>query len=362
MADPAGATGRPPGPGGPLAIPPSAADLWKQAHSATREGRPIALAAKQAAHDLATARSQLRANVRLLQTTARSIDSALASASASLQAPAAVLDPSGSIRKGLSAEYTGMLTVHSSLTQVDRDLRSVGIRVSRLRLALKALRAEVTSGSRRGAEDAGSLAALAHRLRPWLRWSATEKRYVARLGQEAALSWGEFGAVRRTLELMWQRLPSSLQGGLAPHLPAGDSSSGASSVTVGHPGSGCVRSFHSGIRMSDVDIASYAASAGFRNFDLTVAVAIALAESGGDPRAVCVDTNGSRDEGLWQINTVHGYPSSCTFEPGCSAAVAYRLYLGRGRAFGDWVTYSSDRFLMYLPRATRAAAAVSSTR
>jgi hypothetical protein len=153
-------------------------------------------------------------------------------------------------------------------------------------------------------------------------------------------------------------LPSSLQDGLDPEIPTATPSASAAVASVTHSNTGCLRSIHSGIRLSDVSIASYAASAGFRDSDLAVAVAIALAESGGDPRAVCVDANGSRDEGLWQINSVHGYPSSCTFDPSCSAAVAYRLYLARGHAFGDWVTYSSDRFLSYLPRGVRAAAAV----
>jgi hypothetical protein len=337
------------------ATPGSSADLWNQANVATTQGRSIAAGAKGGARDLATARSQLQANVRLLREIIRRVESALSPASDG--ASAEILDPQARIHEQLLNEYAGMVTVHASLTQADQVLEQTARDLTDLNRSLQSLRAGATRGARVGGAEGRSFTSLIQRLRPWLRWTATERAYVDRLQQDVAVRWSQFDAVRGALASVWDQLPSSLQEGLNPDIPAAaPSASAAASVT--RSTTGCLRSIHSGIRISDVSIATYAASAGFRNSDLAVAVAIALAESGGDPRAVCVDANGSRDEGLWQINSVHGYPSSCTFDPSCSATVAYRLYLGRGHAFGDWVTYSSDRFLTYLPRGVRAAAAV----
>lgn len=58
--------------------------------------------------------------------------------------------------------------------------------------------------------------------------------------------------------------------------------------------------------MDASQIASYAAKAlGAGNNGLTVAVAVALAESGGASTATNRNSDGSIDTGLWQINSVH---------------------------------------------------------
>jgi hypothetical protein len=352
-----------PGSGVPAASPPpspatpgTAADLWNQASLATTQGRSIAAGARDGALALKTGRSQLGANVRLLRAIIRQVESALSSAPD--QASADILDPDGRIHQELQNEYAGMVTVHASLAEADRGLEQTAGRLIDLTQSLRSLEAGATRGARVGGAEGRSFTSLVQRLRPWLRWTATEWAYVDRLRQEVALRWSQFDAVRRALGGVWDQLPSSLQSGLDPAVPAATPSASTGAASVTYSNTGCVQSIHSSVRIPDASIATYAASAGFRGSDLAVAVAVALAESGGDPRAVCVDANGSRDEGLWQINSVHGYPSSCTFDPSCSAAVAYRLYLGRGRSFGDWVTYSSDRFLSYLSRGEKAAAAV----
>lgn len=87
------------------------------------------------------------------------------------------------------------------------------------------------------------------------------------------------------------------------------------------------------------DLCAQAAhNAGFSGESLVTAVAVALAESSCRPDATNVNTNGSIDEGLWQINTIHGYPRSCTFDPQCNANAAYQISSG-GSNFYPWCTY-----------------------
>ena len=49
-------------------------------------------------------------------------------------------------------------------------------------------------------------------------------------------------------------------------------------------------------------VTAAAQTAGFTGPDLPIAVAVAQAESGGDPLATHVNADGSTDLGLWQIN------------------------------------------------------------
>jgi hypothetical protein len=84
------------------ATPGSSADLWNQANVATTQGRSIAAGAKGGARDLATARSQLQANVRLLREIIRRVESALSPASDG--ASAEILDPQARIHEQLLNE------------------------------------------------------------------------------------------------------------------------------------------------------------------------------------------------------------------------------------------------------------------
>src|SRR5690348_1037096 len=56
-----------------------------------------------------------------------------------------------------------------------------------------------------------------------------------------------------------------------------------------------------------------------------VAAAIALAESGGWDHNVGNNTNGTRDVGLWQINSSHGYSQADMFDPNKNAQAAIAL-------------------------------------
>lgn len=112
-------------------------------------------------------------------------------------------------------------------------------------------------------------------------------------------------------------------------------------------------------------IAGYAAAAGFQGSDLTTAVAVAFAESGGNPESVNrANRNGSVDYGLWQINTVHSdlLNGGSWSDPASNARMAYTLYKARG-GFRDWAAYNNGSYLAYMPKAsvaTRTPVKVSS--
>lgn len=76
-------------------------------------------------------------------------------------------------------------------------------------------------------------------------------------------------------------------------------------------------------------------SAGGNPGAASVAAAIAMAESGGNPNATNVNTNGSIDRGLWQINSIHG--SQSTFDPMGNARSAIAIS-NNGSNWAPWCT------------------------
>ena len=96
-------------------------------------------------------------------------------------------------------------------------------------------------------------------------------------------------------------------------------------------------------------VAAAAAAAGFTGADLAVAEAVALAESGGNPLATHVNSNGSTDLGLWQINN-RAHPdliaSGDWRDPAANARMAYAVWQTSG--WGAWTTYRSGAYLKYL--------------
>jgi hypothetical protein len=108
------------------------------------------------------------------------------------------------------------------------------------------------------------------------------------------------------------------------------------------------------MKLSAAEIAVYAMQAGFTGDNLVTAVAIALAESGGDPKAS--GDNGT-SYGLWQIHwTVHPeFDSAQLFDPQYNANAAFLLYQRRGN-FEDWSTFdpkdgSTPKYLAFLTTA-----------
>lgn len=117
--------------------------------------------------------------------------------------------------------------------------------------------------------------------------------------------------------------------------------------------------------LPDKDIAGVALNAGFSGGALTTAVAIALAESSGNPRAHNTNAaTGDNSYGLWQINMIgamgparrkqFGIASNDDlFDPSTNARAAMMLYKARG-GFGDWSTYNRGTYLRFVSRAAQA--------
>lgn len=105
-------------------------------------------------------------------------------------------------------------------------------------------------------------------------------------------------------------------------------------------------------------IAGYAQAAGFPPEELARATAVALAESGGDPGASHVNTNGSVDYGLWQINTVHGglLNQGDKFNPLDNAKMALTVWRGAGNKWTPWAAYNNGSSQGFMAQATLAAA------
>jgi Lysozyme like domain len=104
-------------------------------------------------------------------------------------------------------------------------------------------------------------------------------------------------------------------------------------------------------------IRAYAAAAGFTGSDLDTAVAVALAESGGNPSIIgdrtLAPTRGP-SIGLWQINIGSKanpqFASSNLADPQTNANAAFAIYSAIG-GFGTtrgWTTYTSGAYSAYL--------------
>jgi len=107
-------------------------------------------------------------------------------------------------------------------------------------------------------------------------------------------------------------------------------------------------------QLTDQQLVSVAKAAGFSGAALTMAVAVALAESGGRTDAVGRNA-GSVDRGLWQINSKYHPEVSATqaFSPAGNAAAAYRISSG-GSNWQPWSTYNNGSAQRMKARASRA--------
>ncbi|TVT15289.1 lytic transglycosylase, partial [Amycolatopsis rhizosphaerae] len=111
-------------------------------------------------------------------------------------------------------------------------------------------------------------------------------------------------------------------------------------------------------------IAQHAYQAGFRGDALTTAVAVALAESGGNTRA----HNGTPPDnsyGLWQVNMLgsmgparrHQFNLDSNdelFDADENAKAAYAIS-NHGKSFGPWSTYTNGAYRKHLAEARKAA-------
>ena len=104
--------------------------------------------------------------------------------------------------------------------------------------------------------------------------------------------------------------------------------------------------------MSIGDVIQYAYNAGFRGAQLIEAVAVSLAENTtSNPTATHINSTGTIDRGLWQINSVHGSLSS--YDPQANANAAYQLSRG-GTDWSPWVTWQTGKVTQFIGQATMA--------
>jgi hypothetical protein len=86
-------------------------------------------------------------------------------------------------------------------------------------------------------------------------------------------------------------------------------------------------------------------SAGGNPGSALIASAIAEAESSGRADATDNDSNGTQDQGLWQINSSHGL--SNMFSPMANARAAVQIS-GNGTNWDPWTTYTSGAYQEFM--------------
>lgn len=112
--------------------------------------------------------------------------------------------------------------------------------------------------------------------------------------------------------------------------------------------------------ISDSEIAVAARSAGFGQNDLATAVAVALAESGGNTTATNANLNGTTDYGLFQINEIHAaiLKGGDWRNASDNARMAKAVYDNRASwdntGWGAWSVFNSGRYLLYKERGNAA--------
>ncbi|MGH3881056.1 MAG: transglycosylase SLT domain-containing protein [Actinophytocola sp.] len=120
-------------------------------------------------------------------------------------------------------------------------------------------------------------------------------------------------------------------------------------------------------KLSPEQIAQAAHDAGFRGQDLTTSVAIALAESSGDPKAHN-DVSPDNSYGLWQINMLGALgperrdqfdldSNRELFDPKTNAEAAFEIS-GRGDSFQPWSTFTNGAYKSHLDEARRGVEAM----
>ncbi|MGI8752085.1 MAG: NlpC/P60 family protein [Acidimicrobiales bacterium] len=121
--------------------------------------------------------------------------------------------------------------------------------------------------------------------------------------------------------------------------------------------------------MTPLQVAGVAWKAGFRGHDLTTAVAVAMAESNGDPR--CEGDIGLEDAtwgpsvGLWQIRSYNSdlgrggtRDARANLNPLTNARHAYQVS-NHGTDWGPWSTFTNGAYLAFMGVASAAARTVS---
>lgn len=121
------------------------------------------------------------------------------------------------------------------------------------------------------------------------------------------------------------------------------------------------------MRLTASQIAQLAINAGFTGADLTNAVAVAFAESSGNPVAYNPETQAKTPEGegsfgLWQIYR-HAHPEFSAmdlYDPQTNANAAYSVYSGAGYSFRPWSTFKSGAYVAHLTESQNGIDAILS--
>lgn len=112
--------------------------------------------------------------------------------------------------------------------------------------------------------------------------------------------------------------------------------------------------------MSVDDIITVATNAGFTGQDLVTAVAVAMAESSGNPNALGDIGIGQGSFGLWQINSYwhpeYGPDFSKLYDPQTNANAAYAIYVAAGNSFTPWSTFKTGSYQQFVNSVTAAIA------
>ena len=153
----------------------------------------------------------------------------------------------------------------------------------------------------------------------------------------------------------------AITGGLAGIGIGGLDLASAGSAATLSTGATAVAISTSGPDLSVAQIGGLAEGAGFSGSGLAMAIAVALAESGGNPTAINYDSNGTVDRGIWQINSVHTqYSTNCVYDPACNAGAAFAISAG-GADWNAWVTYQHGAEIPFLPEAVSFAEGAGAT-
>lgn len=101
--------------------------------------------------------------------------------------------------------------------------------------------------------------------------------------------------------------------------------------------------------MTPADIGTVAANAGFSGDDLATAIAVAMAESSGNPNAWGDAGIGAGSFGLWQISSKYhpeyGPDFTQLYDPQTNANAAFAVYSQAGNSFSPWSTFKSGAYL-----------------
>lgn len=116
-------------------------------------------------------------------------------------------------------------------------------------------------------------------------------------------------------------------------------------------------------RLSTGQIADAMRRAGWPENAVPTGVAVAMAESGGNPTATNRNSNGSTDYGLFQINSIHAniLKSGTWSNPVDNARMALQVYREAGNKWSPWVAFKSGSYRKYYKANPGGNAAITGT-